>query len=76
MIAAGTTALWALESAAGANEAVRAAAGWTGPVVTPEPEVRDADGGRAAAGRTGPVVTQEPKVQDADRPLLAGPSPS
>ncbi|MFG3005583.1 S-adenosylmethionine:tRNA ribosyltransferase-isomerase [Streptomyces calvus] len=44
VIAVGTTAVRAVESAAGADGVVRAAAGWTGLVVTPERGVRVVDG--------------------------------
>ncbi|WP_374684073.1 S-adenosylmethionine:tRNA ribosyltransferase-isomerase [Streptomyces sp. TBY4] len=44
VIAVGTTAVRALESAAGGDGVVRAAAGWTGLVVTPERGVRVVDG--------------------------------
>ncbi|MFC9928326.1 S-adenosylmethionine:tRNA ribosyltransferase-isomerase [Streptomyces sp. NPDC127190] len=44
VIAVGTTAVRALESAAGADGVVRAAGGWTGLVVTPESGVRVVDG--------------------------------
>ncbi|MGW2490833.1 S-adenosylmethionine:tRNA ribosyltransferase-isomerase [Streptomyces sp. NPDC001606] len=44
VIAVGTTAVRALESAAGADGVVRAAGGWTGLVVTPERGVRVVDG--------------------------------
>ncbi|MFJ3923463.1 S-adenosylmethionine:tRNA ribosyltransferase-isomerase [Streptomyces sp. NPDC090022] len=44
VIAVGTTAVRALESAAGADGVVRAAAGWTDLVVTPERGVRVVDG--------------------------------
>ncbi|MGW6458758.1 S-adenosylmethionine:tRNA ribosyltransferase-isomerase [Streptomyces sp. NPDC055078] len=44
IVAVGTTAVRALESAAGADGVVRAASGWTGLVVTPERGVRAVDG--------------------------------
>lgn len=44
VIAVGTTAVRALESAAGPDGVVRAAGGWTGLVVTPERGVRVVDG--------------------------------
>ncbi|RBQ21665.1 S-adenosylmethionine:tRNA ribosyltransferase-isomerase [Spongiactinospora rosea] len=44
VIAVGTTVVRALESAAGDDGQVRAAAGWTGRVVTPETGVRAVDG--------------------------------
>ncbi|MBU6536084.1 S-adenosylmethionine:tRNA ribosyltransferase-isomerase [Streptomyces mayonensis] len=44
VIAVGTTAVRAVESAAGADGVVRAAAGWTDLVVTPERGVRVVDG--------------------------------
>lgn len=44
MIAAGTTAVRAVESAAGQDGVVRAAEGWTDLVVTPERGVRVVDG--------------------------------
>ncbi|MFG2098387.1 S-adenosylmethionine:tRNA ribosyltransferase-isomerase [Streptomyces sp. NPDC048612] len=44
IVAVGTTAVRALESAAGADGRVRAAAGWTDLVVTPERGVRAVDG--------------------------------
>ncbi|MGW1272623.1 S-adenosylmethionine:tRNA ribosyltransferase-isomerase [Streptomyces sp. NPDC002491] len=44
VIAVGTTAVRALESAVGADGAVRACAGWTDLVVTPERGVRAVDG--------------------------------
>ena len=44
VIAVGTTAVRAVESAAGADGVVRARAGWTGLVVTPERGVRVVDG--------------------------------
>ncbi|MFE6739724.1 S-adenosylmethionine:tRNA ribosyltransferase-isomerase [Streptomyces tubercidicus] len=44
IVAVGTTAVRALESAAGADGRVRAAAGWTELVVTPERGVRAVDG--------------------------------
>ncbi|HET6857425.1 MAG TPA: S-adenosylmethionine:tRNA ribosyltransferase-isomerase [Streptomyces sp.] len=44
ILAVGTTAVRALESAAGPDGAVRAAAGWTDLVVTPERGVRAVDG--------------------------------
>ncbi len=44
VIAVGTTAVRALESATGADGRVRAAAGWTDLVVTPERGVRAVDG--------------------------------
>ncbi|MFI6289799.1 S-adenosylmethionine:tRNA ribosyltransferase-isomerase [Streptomyces sp. NPDC051018] len=44
IVAVGTTAVRALESAAGPDGAVRAAAGWTGLVVTPERGVHAVDG--------------------------------
>ncbi|MFD6131768.1 S-adenosylmethionine:tRNA ribosyltransferase-isomerase [Streptomyces diastaticus] len=44
VIAVGTTAVRALESAAGPDGRVRAASGWTGLVVTPERGVRCVDG--------------------------------
>ncbi|MFE0515889.1 S-adenosylmethionine:tRNA ribosyltransferase-isomerase [Streptomyces sp. NPDC058964] len=44
VIAVGTTAVRAVESAAGADGVVRAAEGWTGLVVTPERGVRVVDG--------------------------------
>ncbi|MET8826222.1 S-adenosylmethionine:tRNA ribosyltransferase-isomerase [Streptomyces sp. NPDC004610] len=44
VIAVGTTAIRALESAVGPSGAVRAAAGWTDLVVTPERGVRAVDG--------------------------------
>ncbi len=44
IIAVGTTAVRALESATGTDGVVRAAAGWTGLVVTPERGVRAVDG--------------------------------
>ncbi|MFE7777466.1 S-adenosylmethionine:tRNA ribosyltransferase-isomerase [Streptomyces sp. NPDC057445] len=44
IIAVGTTAVRALESAAGPGGAVRAASGWTGLVVTPARGVRAVDG--------------------------------
>ncbi|MGW7454631.1 S-adenosylmethionine:tRNA ribosyltransferase-isomerase [Streptomyces sp. NPDC054787] len=44
VIAVGTTAVRALESAAGPDGLVRAAAGWTGLVVTPQRGVRVVDG--------------------------------
>ena len=44
VIAVGTTAVRALESAAGPDGRVRAASGWTGLVVTPERGVRVVDG--------------------------------
>ncbi|MFC9231283.1 S-adenosylmethionine:tRNA ribosyltransferase-isomerase, partial [Streptomyces decoyicus] len=43
-VAAGTTAVRALESATGADGRVRAAAGWTDLVVTPQRGVRAVDG--------------------------------
>jgi S-adenosylmethionine:tRNA ribosyltransferase-isomerase len=44
VVAVGTTAVRAVESAAGADGVVRARAGWTGLVVTPERGVRVVDG--------------------------------
>ncbi|MFE2020555.1 S-adenosylmethionine:tRNA ribosyltransferase-isomerase [Streptomyces sp. NPDC059499] len=44
VVAVGTTAVRALESAAGADGAVRAASGWTDLVVTPQRGVRVVDG--------------------------------
>ncbi|MDG9715028.1 S-adenosylmethionine:tRNA ribosyltransferase-isomerase [Streptomyces sp. DH24] len=44
VIAVGTTAVRAVESAAGADGVVRARSGWTGLVVTPERGVRAVDG--------------------------------
>jgi S-adenosylmethionine:tRNA ribosyltransferase-isomerase len=44
VVAVGTTAVRALESAAGDDGVVRASAGWTGLVVTPERGVRAVDG--------------------------------
>ncbi|AOP46557.1 S-adenosylmethionine:tRNA ribosyltransferase-isomerase [Streptomyces lydicus] len=44
IVAVGTTAVRALESAAGADGRIRAAAGWTDLVVTPERGVRAVDG--------------------------------
>ncbi|MFJ1970415.1 S-adenosylmethionine:tRNA ribosyltransferase-isomerase [Streptomyces sp. NPDC087903] len=44
VVAVGTTAVRAVESAAGADGVVRAAEGWTGLVVTPERGVRAVDG--------------------------------
>lgn len=44
VIGVGTTAVRALESAAGGDGVVRAAGGWTGLVVTPERGVRVVDG--------------------------------
>ncbi|MET7796443.1 S-adenosylmethionine:tRNA ribosyltransferase-isomerase [Streptomyces decoyicus] len=44
IVAVGTTAVRALESATGADGRVRAAAGWTDLVVTPERGVRAVDG--------------------------------
>ncbi|MER5769951.1 S-adenosylmethionine:tRNA ribosyltransferase-isomerase [Streptomyces sp. NPDC001985] len=44
IVAVGTTAVRALESAAGADGVVRAASGWTDLVVTPERGVRAVDG--------------------------------
>lgn len=44
VVAVGTTAVRAVESAAGADGVVRAAEGWTGLVVTPERGVRVVDG--------------------------------
>ncbi|MFI0236986.1 S-adenosylmethionine:tRNA ribosyltransferase-isomerase [Streptomyces sp. NPDC016845] len=44
VVAIGTTAVRAVESAAGADRVVRSAGGWTGLVVTPERGVRVVDG--------------------------------